>query len=56
VFDAFRAGLTIRPALERVAARLEPGELPIHQPELEAAVLDLICEPEESAAVEKLAA
>ena len=27
VFDAYRAGLTIRPALERVAARLEPGEL-----------------------------
>ena len=36
VFDAFDAGLTIRPALERVAQELEPGELPIHQPALEA--------------------
>src|SRR5215216_3255508 len=42
VFDAFAAGVTIRPALERVAARLRPGELPIHQPALERAVLDLI--------------
>ena len=44
VFDAFDAGLTIRPALERVAAKLSPGELPIHQPALEGAVLDLIDE------------
>ena len=44
VFDAFDARLTIRPALERVAAKLRPGELPIHQPELEQAVLDLIDE------------
>ena len=50
------AGLTIRPALERVAARLEPGDLPIHQPALEAAVLDLIDERVESPAVEQLAA
>jgi DNA topoisomerase IB len=56
VFDAYRAGLTIRPALERVAAELEPGELPIHQPELEAAVLDLLNAREESAAVERVAA
>jgi DNA topoisomerase IB len=56
VFDAYAAGLTIRPALERVAAALEPGELPIHQPELEAAVLDLLNEREDSAAVEKIAA
>ena len=28
VFDAFDGGLTIRPALERVAAQVEPGELP----------------------------
>ena len=35
VFDAFDARLTIRPALERVAAKMEPGELPIHQPALE---------------------
>jgi DNA topoisomerase IB len=56
VFDAYAAGLTIRPALERVAAALEPGELPIHQPELEAAVLDLLNERADSTAVEKVAA
>ena len=56
VFDAFDAGLTIRPALERVAQAVEPGELPIHQPELEAAVLDLIEERASSAAIERLAA
>jgi hypothetical protein len=56
VFDAFDAGLTIRPALERVAAKVEPGDLPIHQPELEAAVLDLLSEDEDSAALEQVAA
>jgi DNA topoisomerase I len=56
VFDAFDARLTIRPALERVAARVKPGELPIHQPELEQAVLDLIDERADSPAVEKVAA
>jgi DNA topoisomerase IB len=56
VFDAFDARLTIRPALERVAAEVQPGDLPIHQPELEAAVLDLLNEREESPAVEKIAA
>lgn len=56
VIDAFDGGLTIRPALERVAAQVEPGDLPIHQPELERAVLDLICEREPSAAVERIAA
>jgi len=56
VFDAYQAGLTIRPALERVAARMEPGELPIHQPALECAVLDLLNEREDSPAVEKVAA
>jgi DNA topoisomerase-1 len=56
VFDAYDAGLTIRPALERVAARLSPGELPIHQPALEQAVLDLIDERVESPAVETVAA
>jgi DNA topoisomerase-1 len=56
VIDAFDGGLTIRPALERVAARVQPGELPIHQPELERAVLDLICERESSPAVERIAA
>jgi DNA topoisomerase-1 len=56
VFDAFAAGLTIRPALERVAQQVEPGELPIHQPELEAAVLDLLEERASSPAIEKIAA
>jgi DNA topoisomerase-1 len=56
VLDAYDAGLTIRPALERVAADVEPGDLPIHQPELERAVLDLICAPEPSPAVERIAA
>jgi DNA topoisomerase IB len=56
VFDAYRAGLTIRPALERVSLALEPGELPIHQPALEKAVLDLLYEHEQSPAVERVAA
>ena len=56
VFDAYGAGLTIRPALERVATRLQPGELPIHQPALEAAVLDLLNERVDSPAVEQIAA
>ena len=46
VLDTFDGGLTVRPALERVATTVEPGDLPIHQPELERAVLDLICERE----------
>ena len=56
VFDAFHAGLTIRPALEKVMQQMEPGELPIHQPALERAVLDLLNEDADSAAVEQLAA
>jgi DNA topoisomerase-1 len=56
VLDAYDAGLTIRPALERVAARVRPGELPIHQPELERAVLDLIGEREQAPGVEQIAA
>ena len=56
VFDAFNAGLTIRPALERVSLRLEPGELAIHQPALGRAVLDLLNEDADSPAVEQLAA
>ena len=56
VFDAFDARLTIRPALERVAAKLRPGELPIHQPALERAVLDLIDERSEATGLERVAA
>jgi DNA topoisomerase I len=56
VFDAFDARLTIRPALERVATKLLPGELPIHQPELERAVLDLIDARSDAAGLERVAA
>jgi DNA topoisomerase-1 len=56
VLDAYDAGLTIRPALERVATEVRPGELPIHQPELERAVLDLIGEREQAPGVEQVAA
>ena len=56
VFDAFDARLTIRPALERVTAKLDPGELPIHQPELEEAVLDLIDARRDATGVERVAA
>jgi DNA topoisomerase I len=56
VFDAFDARLTIAPALERVAATMRPGELPIHQPELERAVLDLIGGRAGAPGLEKVAA
>ena len=56
MLDAYAAGITIRPALERVAAKVEPGQLPIHQPELEPAVLDLIGEREQARWVEQVAA
>ena len=55
VFDAYDARLTIRPALEHVAERLRPGELPIHQPALERAVLDLIGARGDAAGVERVA-
>jgi hypothetical protein len=35
---------------------VEPGDLPIHQPALEAAVLDLLHEDEASPALEQVAA
>jgi DNA topoisomerase-1 len=56
VFDAFDARLTIGPALQRVAAKVRPGELPIHQPALEAAVLDLLNADAGSPALERVAA
>jgi hypothetical protein len=56
VLDAYDAGMTIRPGLERVAADVEPGDVPIHEPELERAVLDLICERTSSPALERIAA
>jgi DNA topoisomerase-1 len=56
VFDAYNAGLIIRPALEEVATPAEPGELTIHQSAVEEAVLDLIDERESSPALERVAA
>jgi DNA topoisomerase-1 len=56
VFDAYQAGLVIaRPVLEE-ATNAGRGQLPIHQRELEDAVLDLINERERSPAIEKIAA
>jgi DNA topoisomerase I len=56
VFDAYRAGLIIAPALEEAAAGGDPEELPIHHRAIEEAVLDLISEREESPALERVAA
>jgi DNA topoisomerase IB len=56
VFDAYQGGLVIaRPVLEE-AMDAEQDQLPIHQRELEEAVLDLINERERSPALEKVAA
>jgi DNA topoisomerase-1 len=56
VFDAYQSGWTIAPTLAAVAERMAPGDLLIHQPELEAAVLDLLSEREDSTALERVAA
>jgi DNA topoisomerase-1 len=56
VFDAYQGGLIIaRPVLEE-ATDAGPGQLAIHQRELEEAVLDLIAERERSPALDKVAA
>jgi DNA topoisomerase I len=55
VFDAYRGGLIIRPALEKAAAEVERAPA-IHQPQLEKAVLDLIDERSSAPGVEKIAA
>jgi len=55
VFDAYEGGLIIAPAVEK-AAEAPAGELPIHQPQLEKAVLDLIDERSSAPGVEKIAA
>jgi len=54
VFDAYRGGLIIRPALEQ-AADLPEGVLPIHQRVVEEAVIDLITEKEDAAGLEQVA-
>ena len=56
VFDAYQSGWTIAPTLAAVAERMAPGDLLIHHPELEAAVLDLLSEREDSTALERVAA
>ena len=55
VFDAYEGGLIIGPAL-REAAEAGGGEMAIHQPQLERAVVDLIDEREAAPGVEKIAA
>jgi DNA topoisomerase I len=56
VIDAYNGGLIIRGVLEEIADTAEPGELPIHQPIVEEAVLDLLSEREASPALERVAA
>jgi DNA topoisomerase-1 len=56
VIDAYNGGLIICGVLEEIADTAEPGELPIHQPVLEHAVLDLLNEREASPALERVAA
>jgi DNA topoisomerase IB len=56
VIDAYNGGLIIRGVLKDIADTAEPGELPIHQPVVEQAVLDLLNERETSPALERVAA
>jgi DNA topoisomerase I len=56
VIDAYNGGLIIRGVLEEIADTAQPGELPIHQPVVEEAVLDLLNERERSPALERVAA
>ncbi len=55
VFDAYDAGVTIGGVLAELADELREGELPIHQPAVEEAVLDLVSGVEESPALEQVA-
>ena len=57
VFDAYQAGLIVRPALEHTDSTGDGGELPIHhQQVVQEAVLDLLNERERSPALERVAA
>ena len=56
VIDAYNGGLVITGVLEEIADTAEPGELPIHQPAVEQAVLDLLNERDASPALERVAA
>ena len=55
VFDAYRAGVIIRPALEE-ATDTAPGELPNHHRAVEEAVLDLLDERVRAPGLERVAA
>jgi DNA topoisomerase IB len=54
VFDAYRSGVIIRPAMERAADTI--GELPNHHRAVEDAVLDLLDERERAPGLERIAA
>jgi DNA topoisomerase IB len=56
VIDRYNGGLTIAGVLGEIASTAEVGELPIHQPVVEHAVLDLLNEREASPALERVAA
>jgi DNA topoisomerase IB len=55
VFDAYNAGLIIRPVLEQ-ATEVAEGELPIHHRAVEEAVLDLVDHDSSASGVERVAA
>ena len=55
VIDAYCSGLTLLPALEDASRGGGPGELVMHHPAVEAAVLDLLDEREESLALAHVA-
>jgi len=56
VIDRYNGGLTIAGVLGEIADTGAVGELPIHQPVVEKAVLDLLNERETSPALERVAA
>jgi DNA topoisomerase IB len=56
VIDRYNGGLIIRGVLPEIGDTAQPGELPIHQPVVEQAVLDLLNEREASPALERVAA
>lgn len=55
VIDAYRGGLTILPALQEAMGDATPGEMAMHHPAVEHAVLDLINERESSPALARVA-
>jgi DNA topoisomerase-1 len=55
VIDAYQGGLVITPAVERAGYPTEAGPLPIHDPAIAAAVLDLIDGREAASGLERVA-